>query len=409
MKILIVNQPPYNRGDESAHKGLIRSLLKRCPNIQIKVLYHLWTKNSIEQYAISDSRVEYIPSFYGRAFLYEDLVRKHIRIDNWGVLPFVPLFKPYAEIYRWADLVLSAPGGICMGGFQDWDHLIHLIMAKSFKKPLAYYGRSFGPFPTETKLNREFKKKSLEMLHYFSFLSIRDHKTEQLAQQLKIKYVPTVDSAFLDDTMVEIPENIRHEIGNDYMVFVPNYLLWHYAYKGRFTKESIIAFYCKLIDVIKNQNPNIKIVMLPQLFGLTYYESNDFLFFQDIKKASTYKNNIVILSDMHGSDVQQAIIREAKYLIGARYHSIVFAVNQNTPFISMSYEHKMSGMLETLNKKEWCVDFTTTMDTEERQEKCIQQIQSLIPHLKRDEQLSVNAKKIANRCMDEFIRQCIHD
>ena len=242
MKILIVNQPPYNRGDESAHKGLIRSLLKRCPNIQIKVLYHLWTKNSIEQYAISDSRVEYIPSFYGRAFLYEDLVRKHIRIDNWGVLPFVPLFKPYAEIYRWADLVLSAPGGICMGGFQDWDHLIHLIMAKSFKKPLAYYGRSFGPFPTETKLNREFKKKSLEMLHYFSFLSIRDHKTEQLAQQLKIKYVPTVDSAFLDDTMVEIPENIRHEIGNDYMVFVPNYLLWHYAYKGRFTKESIIAF-----------------------------------------------------------------------------------------------------------------------------------------------------------------------
>lgn len=408
MNILIINQPQYNRGDESAHKGLVRSLITKCPNAKIRVMFHGWAENSMLQFAVHHPNVEYIKAPYSGSFCYDDLIRKHLRIDKWGLLTKVPMFKLFAPIYKWADLVVCAPGGICMGGFQDWDHLIYLVMTKFYHKPLAYYGRSFGPFPTETKLNREFKKKSLEMLKYFCFLSIRDHKTELLAQQLKVPYISTVDSAFLDDTTIPIPDDIVKVIGNNYMVFVPNYLIWHYAYKGKITKETVINFYCQVIELIKEHNPELKIVMLPQLFGLRFYELNDYSFFLDIKKKSG-NQNLIVLSDTNGSDIQQAIIKKATYLIGARYHSIVFAVNQGTPFISLSYEHKMCGLLETLSKSEWGIDFTSSLLSEQSKNECLSKINELIPKLDRDNLLRQKAKQIANNCMDKFIDQCIYE
>lgn len=39
MKIAVVNQPLGNRGDEAAHKALIRSLIKRFPDAQIDVVF----------------------------------------------------------------------------------------------------------------------------------------------------------------------------------------------------------------------------------------------------------------------------------------------------------------------------------------------------------------------------------
>ena len=407
MNILIINQPQYNRGDESAHKGLVRGLITKCPDVKIKVMYHSWAEHSMLQFAVHHPNVEYIKAPYSGSFRYEDLIRKRIRVDKWRILTKIPLFKLFAPIYKWADLVVCAPGGICMGGFQDWNHLIYLIMTKAYRKPLAYYGRSFGPFPTDTKLNREFKKKSLEMLKYFCFLSIRDHKTELLAQQLNIPYTSTVDSAFLDNTSISIPDNIINLIGNNYMVFVPNYLLWHYAYKGKFSKETVINFYCKVIDLINKQNSELKIVMLPQLFGIESYELNDYVFFQDIKKRSG-NENIIVLSDCNSSDIQQAIIKQAKYLIGVRYHSVVFAINQGTPFISLSYEHKMRGLLETLGKSEWCIDFTSSLLSEQGQNECLSKITELIPKLDRDVVLGRKAKQIANNCLDKFINQCIY-
>lgn len=57
----------------------------------------------------------------------------------------------YNELYKESDVVLCAPGGICMGGFQNWWHLFMLQLAKYIGKPLVYYGRSFGPFPVVTR------------------------------------------------------------------------------------------------------------------------------------------------------------------------------------------------------------------------------------------------------------------
>lgn len=403
MKILLINQPGGNRGDESAHKALLRSLLQRYPDCQIKVLANsLEVSESLKRYDIHDKRVSYIPCPSERRY-YENF-------RDWGMYKgwifiwnFHPTFWKLRTIYKWADVVVCAPGGICMGGFQDWNHLFRLKLAKWCKKPLAYYGRSFGPFPTKTDLNRRFKKNSLEMLKYFSFLSIRDRKTERLAEELNIPYISTVDSAFLDSPQIEIPSNLKDTIGDTpYMVFVPNYLLWHYAYKDRFSHQTIIDFYCQVIDEIWAANPNDNIVMLPQTFCGTDYAHRDIDLFKELANKKNDRR-IIVVDDCYSSDIQQAIIHDAKYLIGGRYHSIVFALNQGVPCIALSYEHKMSGLLESLGKLEWCIDFGETLDSVEGQKRCLEKIRNLIPTMKADTFAKDKAKAIASHCMDKFV------
>ena len=73
-KILIVNQPLNNRGDESAHKALVRSILQYIPNAEVKVLFIQRNQNSINQITIQSNRVSYVnlPSLIShcRSWLY---------------------------------------------------------------------------------------------------------------------------------------------------------------------------------------------------------------------------------------------------------------------------------------------------------------------------------------------------
>lgn len=400
MKILIVNQPLNNRGDESAHKGLVRKLINEIPNVQIKVLWVGSNQDSINQFAVRSPKVEYLNikphKAYGRSLIYG--VKYGLKF-LWHIHPTI---RKIMKLYQEADYVMCAPGGICMGGFQNWIHITTLVIAKDLGKPIFYYGRSFGPFPTETKDNRKFKGISIKLLNYFSFLSVRDNKSELLAQQMKLKYVSTVDSAFLDSPKVDIPLEISKSIGTSpYMVFVPNLLIWHYAYKGRINKEIVLTFYSKIIDVINYKYPELKIVMLPQTFNYGSYTGDDIHLFNDIKNLKK-DERLVVIPDCYSSDIQQTIISHAKFLIGARYHSVVFALNQAIPFIALSYEHKISGLLETLHKEDCMIDITHALDSDGNMASAIGQISSKLDHIKGDKEAKQNAKSIAEACFRQL-------
>ncbi len=404
-KILIINQPGYNRGDEAAHRALVRSLLDRIPDVEIHVLSPPKFRESIRQIRVIDTRVRYLfdPPLWPLTSFLIDQWRKSGKC-TW-LWRFHPYFKKYRDIYQWADLVVCAPGGICMGGYQNWDHLFHLELARVFNLKLAYYGRSFGPFPTETEANRQFKKTSIQLLNYFSFLSVRDSKTELLAKELGLSYVPTVDTAFLDSPKAELPYELKMRIGkNPYFVFVPNYLLWHYAFKDRISHGTILDFYSKVIDEITAAYPECDIVMLPQLFGEWTYAFSDVEFFRDL---AAIKNNprLIVIPDCYSSDVQQNVIKGATALLGARYHSIVFAINQSVPFVALSYEHKISGMLDSLGKAYSYVDIRHSFDSSENTDATLLEIRKRLSGIQLDTNVLPKAKAIANNCMNLFIKQ----
>lgn len=399
MKILVINQPLNNRGDESAHKALIRTICKKIPNAQIQVLFVGANPNSVNQFNVNLDNVKYINLKWKKAF-------NKIAINGLKYnLPIIwylhPTTRQIISIYNQSDYILCAPGGICMGGFQNWSHLFFLKIAYFCHKPLIYYGRSFGPFPTATRNNRIFKKISLQMLHYFNFLSIRDKKTETLAKELNINYIPTVDSAFLDSPKVTIPEEIQAAIStNQYVVLVPNLLIWHYAYK-HISKNTILSFYSNIIDIVFAQYPEANIVMLPQTFNYNSYLGDDINFFNEIAQFKKDKR-IIVVPDKYSSDIQQTIISSAICLIGGRYHSIVFAINNNVPFISLSYEHKMTGLLQSVNKLEYSIDISNIFTSNDKTQKALHLIKDKLPTLTKDSKPQELAKEIANHCFLRF-------
>lgn len=401
MNILLINQPLNNRGDESAHKAFLRNLYTKLPEANINVLFTNANNNSISQFNVQLPRITYTNI---------STTKGYYKIFYWGLRYNIsslwklhPSIRKIVALYNKADYIICAPGGICMGGFQNWEHLFLLKLAKITKKPLVYYGRSFGPFPTITHKNRSFKKISLEMLNYISFLSIRDKKTEELSNQLHIPYYKTVDSAFLDNTRPIIPNEIADLIGrNKYMIFVPNLLIWHYAYKNRISKQTIIHFYRQIISMVEELYPNLNIIMLPQTFNYENKNKGDINFFYELTE-NLNDSRIIIISDQYNSDIQQSIISNAEFLIGARYHSIVFAINNSIPFIALSYEHKISGLLTSLSKEECIIDISRISDSCKENNKLLDNIKEKMCNLKKDTATTSKAKEIASSCFNKLI------
>lgn len=401
--ILVINQPLGNRGDESAHRALMRGLNRKFPDAKITVLFPLDLKGKSNTMKVEHPNNEYVvinhPHDYRMSVLMRLLLMCHVTRIGTFLHPFLRKLVPF---YKCADLVICAPGGICMGGFQNWLHVYMLYLAKLFHKKLVYYSRSFGPFPTATYCNRVFKRYSVEMLHYFEFLSIRDAKTMQLADELGLSYVSSIDTAFLDTPQERIPQEVQNQLNEEYMVFVPNSLTWHYAYKT-VPQERIDTFYLHLMDEICRLYPNLQIVMLPQLYGYGE-DKGDFYYFQKLKEQSLHKERIVVLSDTCSSDVQQSIIRQSQFVIGARYHSIVFAINNAVPFIALNYEHKMDGLLEILQLQEFGVDLKSVLSSGQSF------VELLDDNLKKKEAVEMarsKAKCVAEECFSRFYRGVI--
>ena len=421
MNILMINQPLNNRGDESAHRALVRRILKEIPNAKIRVFFIGEKKDSVRQFRIEDERVTYVSYlsqsctknkfkyfFYDRLIVWNAFFKyvsfcylKNVTCLWW----FNPLIWPLLVAIFRSDFVVNAPGGICMGGFQVWHHIAYLKMAKVLHKDIYYYGRSIGPFPEKTVSNRRFKEESFKLLRYFKFLSLRDEKSESIACQYKIPYVPTVDSAFLDVPNSGVPQNLVECIGDDYIVFVPNVLRWHYAYKN-VPKERIDNMFIKMHDALHSAFPKANIVMLPQTFNYDDPLFNDVNYFHELKSMLGNPSYIKVIADIYSSDVQQQIIAKSKLIVGARYHSIVFAINNKTPFISLSYEHKMEGLLNIIGGKESMIDISD-LSSDEKVNDIMREFSSILSdrNSKNNAACLYNkAMNIANSCFSAFYK-----
>lgn len=414
MNILIVEQPVNNRGDESAHRGFVNRLSETYPEATIKILFFEKLPIEVEEMRVKRPNVEYINiPVRHRTFAPHRMIKLFMMLDIPFMLNTLPIIRKIKALYNKADYIICAPGGIDMGGFQNWVHLALLGLAKKMQKKTIYFARSIGPFPTKSFFNRLFKKRSNELLRYFDFISLRDEKSQELAKTLGIhSFVSTIDSAFLYYNPADEPTSFKTEIGDEkYLVLVPNSLAWHHDFKN-YTQDDFFNFWVELTNKLILEYPNLKIAMLPQTVSYGYAASlNDgYKYFCKIRNASALPQRVVVLEEQYGSDIQQNIISKAEFLIGARYHSIIFSINQAIPFISLCYEHKMKGVTDMLGKKD--IDLHELFDgnktTEDRCDKFIKRIISMTHEIAPDHKAQERARTIADigfKALVEYINK----
>lgn len=287
-----------------------------------------------------------------------------------------------------------------MGWQQNWEHLFFLYAAKLLRKPLVYWGRSIGPFPQDNDSQTRFFNLSKEILHYCSFVSLRDSQSLSLAESFGIKAIPTTDSAFLLKPEVVIPEKVSATLNSPYMVFVPNILTCMKGFMGKISEEDSERFFGTILNHILD-SCDYDVVMLPQTFNQG--EWNDILFFRKLAESCGNKR-VKVLPDTLSSDIQQAIISKAVYLVGARYHSIVFAINNSVPFVAFSYEHKISGLLELLKADHIGIDLLNAFDSRQNETRAIKQFDQHFGSLKESRSNYPEASKIATGAFDKLVQ-----
>lgn len=401
--ILIINQPLGNRGDESAHRALVRTLRDNLRECNILVLNFITTEKELKSFMVDG--VNYVTISQKHRYRIVLLIRFLMLTNLWRLGIYIhPLLQRLKSFYKYADIIICAPGGICMGGFKVWWHVYLLLLSKYFKKPLVYYSRSFGPFDTKSFSDLIFKAYSVNMIRSFDFLSIRDAKSMEIAKSLGVNYIPSIDTAFLETPYVNLPKQIIDVIGKGkYCVFVPNSLTWHYKYKS-LSQTVVDDMYLCIMNIIRRKYPEFKIILLPQLCDRPL--SADYPYFCKLRDLCGLEN-VFVLEDVFGSDIQQTIICGSEFVIGARYHSIVFSINNGINFISLNYEHKMNGLLEILNLSEYGInidDFCLSQSGCENLRNRMKEILSRFDN-KKVQEAKVRAKTIANECMKELLNR----
>jgi colanic acid/amylovoran biosynthesis protein len=337
--ITIINQPIYNRGDQAAFRGLVK-LLQGCPYIDTTVLF-CYPEQAVRTFMEGVDGVKYVcfpglqkgKKFFKRIMYLPKPFRR--------VVELLPEVKKFNRCIGQADYVVCAPGGIDIGGYQNWRVIWRLTSALGLKKRTGIYGRSIGPFRKKKISDHIFARRAIEVLGEVDYLSLRDKRSQEIAEELGISYVPSIDSAFAYRPDCDIPAELSFLRELKYAVFVPNQLYATRNFKI-FKRESFDIFYRSIIDKILSRGYSV--VMVPQLFGRN---EGDRPYFEYL--AGDYESDeVFVVSDIYDSDIQQSIISNASFLVGARCHSIIFAINNHTPFLCLSYEHKMSGALQLL-------------------------------------------------------------
>lgn len=372
MKIAVINQPLANRGDEAAHKAFIRAMSKAFPEYQIDVIFLCVEQWLIDSIKVEEENVSYINIPRVRGFVRFEQIG--FLFDNFSFSYLHPSLRKFHNLLKEYDRVVCAPGGMCMGGFTNWDHIWQLDVARRLNKPVFYWGRSIGPFTEGSFKKKIFKKYSIRLLKYFSYISLRDKVSVDIARQFGVNADEIVDSAFLETPVAKIPESILKDIGSEYVVFVPNSLTWHPRYK-EIPQKKIDEFHLRIIKLLETKFADKKIVMLPQTYKSVI---NDYEYFLKLKEMSGNKN-IIVIDENQSSDIQQEIIKKSCLVIGARYHSVVFAINNEIPFVSLSYEHKMKGLLEVLNMTDRMVEIQDIFDGKSGEfEKALDKVEHLV-------------------------------
>lgn len=403
MNILIINQPNNNHGDEAAHKAFLRSLCYKYPQHRFTVMFFHQSSKSVDAMNVKLPNVHYVNVTAGFSRKKYDIIKTAFKLHCEKLLTMLPQFKVVNVLIKQADAIINAPGGICMGAFHNWEHIYFLKLAQWNHKPVAYYSRSFGPFDNSKVNNRLFNTISKDLLSSFRFLSIRDNKTMALADSFGLTYTKAIDTAFLDNIENNDIVLDNNYIGNSgrYCVIVPNSLRWHPVF-ANCSKDYIDDFYKVLINTIAQKYPDLNILMLPQLFNKADGGDNAYFKYLANNISEDIRKRIIIFEDSISSDDQQAIISHASFIIGARYHSIVFAINNTTPFVSLSYEHKMDGLLSILNLSMQSVPFAEWVKEKEAISNCVNTIVSKIESCPPIDEAKELAKRIAINCENKL-------
>ncbi|MCK5617115.1 polysaccharide pyruvyl transferase family protein [Candidatus Pacearchaeota archaeon] len=369
LKIVFTNSHADNRGDEVAQRGMVDELRKLIPNAHFTILTinpdGLDLRRDVEVIQTFRSLDRRFPVFHLPLIVFFVLLRLLGFRLNFLCKKF---YLPRAiDRIACADIVVSCPGGPYFGDIYKshelGEHVLHLFVAKLFRKPVMIYGPSAGPFRiTWRNAIRRY------ILNKVEIITLRDPISREYIKDLRLTkplIEVTSDSAFQEtvnvdrDVLVEVmkTEGIigKNESSRERPLvgLTPTGPRWNFQgmQDSNRRQKEYIEIMAGITDyVIKELNATV--VFFSQLYG----RSSDIPLIEEIIDKTHSKDSIRILSNKHDSQIHQGVIQEMDLMIANRCHAAIFALKGHVPTVCIAYEHKSVAVMTEAGMRDYVID-----------------------------------------------------
>jgi colanic acid/amylovoran biosynthesis protein len=395
VKFIILNQPTKNKGDFAAFKALINLIITKYPQASIECLF------TGKDYDPLFDKVKNVTCRSVNLFGLWRITKICLKFPVlFKLLKFLPTYKEYSNRISNSDVAILAPGGLEIGAYQEWSVLWDLAMVNSLSVPFAIYSRSIGKFINKSDSDRLFIKYAIDYLQKSKFNGLREKKSQEFAGMLGIHHFPAIDVVY--SYTPENPLDVKLTQGREdnYVVFVPSkFSNWHPDFTDELQEKMDRLYKLIISKVIAG---GFDVVMLPHTYGRG--NGNDDKDYFKTLIEDKYRANCIIVDDTADTDDYQAIIKSAKFSVSARLHQVIFAINNHTPALCLSYEHKMSAMMEMLGLDDYSIDLKSVVL---EHEKILPLLDEYINNASNHRNKFINAQneayKIAQGSFDNFI------
>jgi colanic acid/amylovoran biosynthesis protein len=330
MKLLITNSVPLNGGDEALLRATVESLQARWPDADVTVLCSHTKQARAQLPDLSiDSDLEFVTD------------HERGRINN---------------LYRAADIILSAPGGFLHDFYPLKERLDGFEFAIKLGKPLVLFAQSIGPF-WETASCRRVR----DILNRVDLICVRDapskrHLTACGVDECKIR--ETADAAFLWRQLA--PKLFQPKSGPVQSIALA-FRVWPHGDEAEVQRTlSKAEKLCKRLM----EDPERRLIFLSTCQGLDGYIDDSLLALKILERLPpALRDRCRLDRARYGPrDLIQAYGR-CDAFIGMRLHGCILAMLGGTPAFGLGYEQKTEEIFRQLDLGAYQTRFDTDLDT----------------------------------------------
>lgn len=278
--------------------------------------------------------------------------------------------KKTYEIYRNAKAAFVKGGGFLHAyeGLTDtykiYFFLYHINLALSMGIPVYIMPNSYGPFVS--KSSRKMVKKCLDKCQLV-------YSRESISQQV-LRESCNVDSILSRDLAMYLKKdygfNAREYLVNKGITMengrTVGITVRPYRFPGKPNPEELYSQYkksvCNLIYWLIDND--YRPILIEHVFSENFHE-RDIICINEI--AETIKRNgrhIDVFSDLALNCKQmKAVYAEMDYLVGTRFHSVIFALTEKVPVIAITYGgNKGDGIMKDIGLSDYAVPIDSLID-----------------------------------------------
>jgi colanic acid/amylovoran biosynthesis protein len=268
-------------------------------------------------------------------------------------LPIPRTWRPALEVLAESDMQVCVGGGYLRAKGNHASTIILMLLfhqiwlAKLLGKPVYLYAQSFGPYPKPVQ-----RLIAAWGLRQADLALVRESKSKDLLRRLGVpseRVFEVPDSAFMFKPRVDADIKTLLGATKGEVVVGVTMRTWLPA-KAQAKYEQEMA---TLIDRITGRY-GYKVAIIAQV-TLEEQNDDDRVVSRRVYARCRQKDRVVLLDRRFSHYEIKSVFANLDYLIGTRFHSVIFAVTAGVPAVAIEYEHKTSGIMQDLDLGQWVV------------------------------------------------------